>query len=167
MHFSRHQLKSWNSNSVRKYVVAVVFLETISESLGDPHTSHQVQETEARVTNLLFIVTTVPGVYTAHSILWSPRMLWSFPLKQMEKLRHTGPPTQSSQRAKSRSHLTPWLSPIPLSTPNPDSSDSPGRVSRHWASRRGGHYQYPWYEGWIIWIAAQEAGRWVGPQLRL
>lgn len=58
--------------SVRKYVVAaavVVFLETISESLGDPHTSHQVQETEAGVTNLLFIVTTLPGVYTAHSIL--------------------------------------------------------------------------------------------------
>lgn len=59
-----------NSVSVRKYVVVavVVFLETISESLGDSHTS-QAQETEAGVTNLLFIVTTLPGVYTAHSIL--------------------------------------------------------------------------------------------------
>lgn len=96
MYFSRYQLKSSNSVSVRKYVVVVVvviviavaivvvvtvvvivvsvvvvvaFLETISESLGNSHTSHQVQETQARVTNLLFIVTTVPGVYTAHSIL--------------------------------------------------------------------------------------------------
>lgn len=95
MYFSRYQLKSSNSVSVRKYVVVVVvvivivvaiavvvtivvvivsvvvvaFLETISESPGNSHTSHQVQETQARVTNLLFIVTTAPGVYTAHSIL--------------------------------------------------------------------------------------------------
>lgn len=113
-----------------------IFLVTISHSLVYPQViKHRKFKLD---TNLLFIITILLCVYTAHSSLWSPRTSWSLPLKQMEKLRHTWPPTVTPG-AKSRSHSSPAHNLLPgLSQDSSFITKQNKKKDRRWVSLYAG-----------------------------